>query len=454
MNRLLNRFWNDDRGNIAIIFGLAVIPFMIAAGSAVDYGRAVVTKHRLQWAMDSAVLAAGSLRSATEDERKALGKAVFEANFPAAEYGLTVGNNFITISNNVVTASETTAVDTTLMRLASAHNPLLEMDVQADSTALVPQVGNAEISLVLDYSGSMGNYLNGAPKYETMRDAAIDLVNSVSQDGDHEGVSFSLIPFHSGVYAHLMGKHLTDSSYNKLTGTTRHWSCVGDRKKNNTSDTEPGTGKRHRWQQDEMYRWSGSTNYGTYCSTNLPVTELTNNVSDLTSLLENWSPASCNACYTAISTGLSFGWHSIAPNTVFANGSSYDLINAADPEDRVIKAIVLLTDGAQTASAHREDANGGTGYSPSGDNSWPLSQNNGEKNLEDQCTNAKAKDVIVVTVAFDLNDQDTIDRLNACASPKADGTGNYAYQADSTAELAQAFEDIGTVLTEMVYLSQ
>ncbi len=458
MKKLLNKFSRNESGNIAIIFGLAIVPFMIVAGSAVDYGRAVVAKHRLQWAIDSAVLAAGSLRTATNAERKALGKAVFEANFPAAEYGLTVGSNFITISNNVVSASENIGVNTTLMKLASPHNPLIEMDVQADSTALVPQVGNAEITLVLDYSGSMDSYLNGTRKYKTMRDASIDLINSVSQNGDHDGVSFSLIPFHSGVYANLMGKHLTDDNYDKLTGTTRHWSCVGDRKKNNTSDTEPGSGKRHRWQQDEMYRWSdyyssGSENRSTYCSTSLPVTELTNNVSSLTTLLGNWSPASCSACYTAISTGFSFGWHTISPNTVFENGSSYDLINAPDPEDKVIKAIVLLTDGAQTASAHRQSSNGGTGYSPSNDTNWPLSQTNGEKNLEDLCTNAKAEDIIVVTVAFDLNDQDTVDRLSNCASPKSDGTGNYAYEANSASELTQAFEDIGTVLTSMVYLS-
>ena len=81
MRKLLKKFRRDEGGNIAIIFGLAIIPFMIAVGSAVDYGRGVVTQHRLQWAIDSAVLAAGSLRSATEAERKALGKAVFEANF-------------------------------------------------------------------------------------------------------------------------------------------------------------------------------------------------------------------------------------------------------------------------------------------------------------------------------------------------------------------------------------
>ncbi len=35
----------------------------------------------------------------------------------------------------------------------------------------------------------------------------------------------------------------------------------------------------------------------------------------------------------------------------------------------------------------------------------------GEYNLEQQCINAKDEGIVVVTVAFDLNDQDTIDRL-------------------------------------------
>ena len=356
-----------------------------------------------------------------------------------------------------MSANETAEIDTTLMRLAT-YNPVTKLNLQANATALVPQVGNAEIALVLDYSGSMGNAPSGGgqAKYLTMRQAAIDLINDVSQNGDHDGVSFSLIPFHSGVYANLMGKHLTDSNYNKLSGTTRHWSCVGDRKKNNTFDTEPLGGKRHRWQQDEMWATNGWGDFSTTCEPGLPVTELTNNVSSLTTLLGGWVDADCSGsnCMTAISTGFSFGWHSISPNTVFENGSSYDLITAEEPEDRVIKAIVLLTDGSQTALAFRQTSNGGTGTPHTGDNNWPLSKANGENNLVDLCTNAKAAEIIVVTVAFDLGHQPTVDRLNNCASPKPDGSGNYAYEANSSSELAQAFQDIGTVLTSMVYLSQ
>ncbi len=170
MLKLLKRFQSDERGNIAIIFGFAIIPFMIAAGVSVDYGRAVVTKHKLQHAIDTAVLAAGSMTNATDADRKVLGEVFFEANFPPSEYGLNVGTNFITINDNIVSAGETTSVDTTLMRLADIHNPLLNMGIQADSQATVPVVANAEVALVLDFSGSMNSSDPAAPgdKYENM----------------------------------------------------------------------------------------------------------------------------------------------------------------------------------------------------------------------------------------------------------------------------------------------
>ncbi|MCP5082504.1 MAG: TadE/TadG family protein [Alphaproteobacteria bacterium] len=465
MANLLKNFCSDTRGNIMFMFGFLVIPFMLAAGVAIDYGRAVIAKHKLQASMDTAVLAAGSLRTATEDERKALGKAFFEANFPASEYNLNVGDDFISINGNVISADETTSIPTKFMQLSGllehggSASPQ-EMEIRSDATALVPQIGNAEIALVLDYSGSMKNYLNGEKKYKTMRDAAIDLVNNVSQNGTHDGVSFTLIPFHSGVRANLKSEHLLNADGILLTGTSRTWSCVGDRRENNTNDTEPSTSSsdwRHRWQQNRMWRWStwgGGSNKTTSCSSSLPIIELTNDISSLASYLQSWSPPSGNKQYTAISAGFSFGWHSISDNTVFEGGSSYDLITAEDPEDRVIKAIVLLTDGAQTASAHRHISNGGQGDNPLGDDDWPLKNTNAEENLEEQCTAAKAKGVLVITVAFDLDDEDTVTRLQNCASPKPEGTGNYTYVAGSTGELTAAFEDIGNVLSEMVYLSQ
>ena len=46
-----------ERGNVAITFGLALLPIMTAVGAAVDYSRANAAKSVVQSALDAAVLA-------------------------------------------------------------------------------------------------------------------------------------------------------------------------------------------------------------------------------------------------------------------------------------------------------------------------------------------------------------------------------------------------------------
>ncbi len=456
--KLLKRFCSDECGNLALVFGFAIIPFLMAAGVAVDYGRAVVAKHRLQVALDTAVLAAGSLHHADDQDRKALGKAFFEANFDASEHDMVVPDNLILIENNMVSASETARVKTWFMHLASVFGgsgrQAHDVEVRTQATALVPQVSKAEIALVLDYSGSMWDPLNGIPKFLIMRDAADDLIARVAAAANNpQNIQFSLVPFSYGVKARLKRSHLTSPQYYKLSGNARMESCVSGRKLNATSDAEPGDGKRHRWQQNDLWVDKGSENKdrADRCDRMLPLRELTGNTSVLNGDLGTWTPYGG----THISSGFQFGWHTISPNSVFEGGAAYDKVDHADPAERVYKAIVLLTDGSQTSPAYRKDGDGQNNLKTS-DPRWPLNDTNGERNLEDLCTNAKAAGVVVVTVAFDLDDADTIARLDTCASAKdpAKPLGErYAYKADSTAELQSAFSQIGDILSEMVYLS-
>ena len=456
MFKRIKEFRSNKDGNVAIIFGFAVVPFMIAAGMAVDYGRGVVAKHELQVALDSAVLAAGSLRIAEPDDRKALGKAFFEANFDSAGYGLTVPNDLIDIQGNVIKANQTLKVDTAFMQLSSmlAGKNVDEMELKTDATALVPQVGKAEISLVLDYSGSMNDKLNGTRKYKTMRDAAKDLITGLNSTGNAD-IQFALVPFSYGVKANLMGKHLTDPSYNKLTGDTRHVSCLSGRKVGATSDVEVDeVDKRARWQQDDLWYDKGWYNADrtSKCNTMYLMRTLTSTTSTLIADLNTWLPYGG----THISSGFQFGWHAISPNSVFTGGAPYSDITHEDPEKRVLKAIVLLTDGAQTVPDYRENGNG-QNNPETPDALYPMDRSNGEYNLTKLCENARGEGVLVVTVAFDLNDIDTINRLSACATPKDPDQplgDTYSFKADSIAELNTAFEEIGNVLADMVYLSQ
>ena len=53
----LRRFVSDSRGNVALLYGLALIPLTIAAGAAFDYAMAATQRAKLQHANDDAVIA-------------------------------------------------------------------------------------------------------------------------------------------------------------------------------------------------------------------------------------------------------------------------------------------------------------------------------------------------------------------------------------------------------------
>jgi Flp pilus assembly protein TadG len=54
----LQCFLGDERGSVAIIFALALIPLTLAVGAAVDYSLAARIKAKLDAAADAAALAA------------------------------------------------------------------------------------------------------------------------------------------------------------------------------------------------------------------------------------------------------------------------------------------------------------------------------------------------------------------------------------------------------------
>lgn len=41
------RFWRDERGNFAILFGICVVPVQVAAGTAFDQITAALSKLRI-----------------------------------------------------------------------------------------------------------------------------------------------------------------------------------------------------------------------------------------------------------------------------------------------------------------------------------------------------------------------------------------------------------------------
>jgi Mg-chelatase subunit ChlD len=276
----------------------------------------------------------------------------------------------------------------------------------------------AEVALVLDYSGSM----NGKGKYQAMRDAAIGMIDTLTEEGkktDH--VKFGLVPFSHHVYLSLPGEYVI----NETPGTT--WTnCTQDRKyPYNVQDTAPDPANADTlWGMEAGGGGGAYEPCGPYVTNNLVVAPLTNDATAVKTQLANMTPHNL----THIALGTEFGWALLSPDAPFTEGADYE-------DENTEKYLVMLTDGVQTEKAWGA---GKTHTVP-----------NGETNLEEMCTNIKAEGITIITIAFDLNDTWTEDRLKNCASSPDD-----FHIADNNDQLAQVFENIAGKLRKMVRISK
>lgn len=201
----LRRFARADRGNIAMIFGLALIPICLAVGVGLDMSRAMITRARLGAALDAAGLAVGSQPSLTQDQMQNLAREYFNQDYTAdtSAYGqpqpvaLTrpQGSQTITLSTSV-------AMPTILMRIVGIDT----MSVAASSQITWGQT-KLWVALVLDNTGSMcepgsqpcPNPLTTSKIY-ALKQATHNLLqmlqNAAANDGD---VKVSIIPFSKDV---------------------------------------------------------------------------------------------------------------------------------------------------------------------------------------------------------------------------------------------------------------
>jgi Flp pilus assembly protein TadG len=100
----LQRLRTAERGNIAVIFALALVPLMTGLGAAVDYSRANATKEAVQAALDSALLAGAKDGSSTWTT---LAANVFNSNLALKQF--TVPTPAFTKKEDVFYAGSVTA---------------------------------------------------------------------------------------------------------------------------------------------------------------------------------------------------------------------------------------------------------------------------------------------------------------------------------------------------------
>ncbi len=433
-----------------MMLALAALPLCMAAGSAVDYARAVQTQTVLQAAVDAAALAGASDLEISDAKMKKLIKNYLVANgIEDAVAEITAVNISVNKETGKIGIDVSGKLNTSLMQLAGI--PSIEIGARTE----VVKGGKAlELVLVLDNTGSMS--VDG--KIDTLKTAATNLVEELMKS-EENGVKIGVVPFARYVNVGLASRDQTwlDVPPDKAgvekcgadyqpqictpTGNISTWmedgvkksapeqSCVDDLTQpkvkscwmEGASEWHGCVGSRDGNMDSRIDkitdRYAGLPNL--WCTGELTV--LTDNKKIVKNAVNNmWTYDS-----TYIPAGILWGWNVLDGNQPFLSAMSVSEMKIKGGT----KAMVIMTDGANTVSPaypyHNDDA----------------SSDKADKKTKELCKSVKAAGIKVYTVAFKIEDADTIEMLRDCASDPG-----MAYDASNSVALTSAFSDIANKL--------
>lgn len=430
----LRSFLNDTAGNVSMIFGLSAIPIFLAAGATIEYLNMSKARTEMQAAVDSAALAAANTYAVGGTTYVATAENYINKNLPSA---LKPGSLDVDVKvdkvQNLIKVSATGAVESAfgdIMHMGSGGPDASEMvtdgagEIGASATVSLPVFSDfhkGEIAMIVDFSWSMYDKVDGVRKYVSMREAAVKLIDDLTQKGINNDVKFGLVPFSESVRVTMQKNYMDGQS------SSSNWTkCIEDRKyPYNREATTPSTTNNN----NNKTRWGyyGTDICGDYQTYNVTVKPLTTDHAATKAQLNQMYPIG----NTHIALGLEIAYHLLTPNAPYTEG-------VAMGKEDTLKAVILLTDGAQTSA----------GYGAN--NKWSVSA--AEANTAALCTALKNAKVRVVTVSFDLDDvadAASENRLKDCASGP-----DYYFNTDNNQELATAFGVIKNQLAKVMYLSE
>jgi Flp pilus assembly protein TadG len=454
---MLKRFSKNVSGNTTLMFALAVVPLILAAGAGIDMLRANNTQTVLQGAADAAAVAGAASGKTDKGELMQIVTDYVNSNgAPEALSAISTLDADMDEGNRTFSVTIKGKLNTSLMRIVGINS----MDLGAFSQVGLSSDG-MEVALVLDNTGSM----NDANRLPALKDAAKQLVDEVFKAAGTNYVRVGIVPFSEYVNVGMSNRNASwiDVPADTSSTVNQCWDTYPDATKSNcrmetSTWTEDGIPKSSTY---EVCDW----NYGTKVEQCGPVTSTqvwngcvgsrsitadetigdpsvkypgVQNVSCPTDLL----PLSNNKAEvkskidsmvavgnTYIPSGLVWGWNLLNPNQPFTEAKSAGWMKAHGGT----KAIVLMTDGDNTLTP-----------------TYPYHTGNGgdagiaNSKVTALCDNIKGEDIAIYTVSFMVSNAVSKAMLVNCAS---DGTK--AFEADNPDALAEAFRNITESLLAM-----
>ncbi len=457
----LKLFLQNDDGAITPFVIVMFLTMVVGGGMGVDFMRHESERAALQDALDRGVLAAASY-DVSDYETSANVTIDLEArvaSYVTSSDILRGRNPNLVITSNIselsrqVTASGSYDINTFFLKIIG----ITTLPVIARATA-ISSVNEVEISLILDNSGSMGGQ-----KIRDLKTAANTFIDLVLTEKTAAHTTVSLIPFAAQVNA---GSVLA-AEYNLAAWHRYNWCFEFDAGDYTTTSLSQDT----RFQQEQQYYRGESGTYECPAATILP---FSNDPAALHSAINDMQAGGFTATYA----GMKWGAALLDPNSqpvvtsLIANGV-VDPIFAGRPlpwEDRGLKFIVLMTDGANTLHKRIQPRY----YNQTGTSSWRSQDNadfwnvrwcgdnctevvtgstEGDSRLDAICSSAKApipggsslkQRIIIYTIGFDISrGSNPYLKMRDCASSES------RFYHVGTSDLTAAFVQIAKSINKL-----
>ena len=389
LQKLRTCFFADNKGSIAVTFGLSLIPVMLSVGIAVDYTRMLHTKSIVDDALDAAVLMSGKALSDGQPVNDKFHRE-FREFFQANLYGRTKLAKNVKIqkmvakpSTGIVEATATSDVDMTFMALIGKKTIKIISQSEAQASS-----NKVELAMMLDVTGSM--QYDG--KMNALKSAANDAINILlPAKAKTNNIRISLVPYSDAVNVGIK--------------TAQRVSKIG----NNKCVTERNTNRFN----DVSYSVSRVEGQSKFCPQQ-EVIPLTNKPKKLINSINKFIPKGVTAGHL----GVVWSYYTLSPNWNNAWPNTPD--RASYSNKKIKKIVLLMTDGEFNTDY-------GDGKSSA-------------KYAVSTCRDMKDKGILIYSVAFKAP-SNARTMLRSCASPDSNNK-TYYYSADSSADLKTAFRNI------------
>ena len=401
---LVKSFKTEEQGSVAVMFSLMSVALLFLSGMAVDYSRITDVHTRLVGAVDAASLAAGRAMldgKLSDDEIIAMAEKYFDANVKNTRKMGPITKPDIKI--NRVTGAVDFSVRSDVAMTVSRVGGFQTMAVPVVQQAVYKQK-DIEVGMALDITGSMDASIGGTRKIDALKGAFENFAEKLLPDQNQSAqkVRIGLAPYSA---ATNLGTFAAVASQNQSTD-----GCTTERKSGAFSDDT-----------DPFHAYVKPKNGQSQCPQS-SIVPLSDDKGQLVSAVNQYTVKGSTAGHL----GVQWAWNLVSDKWAGTWGGagapdSYDLIK----EDKLLKAVVLMTDGEFNTQYH------------------------GAKSAQQAvalCQAMKSKGIVVFSVGFGLGgDPTALNTLKSCATAGDD----YFADASSPEELDAAFQKFAGKLTAL-----